>query len=172
MSAEADARKSVADEAQRAESAGLTAKWADAAVREMMTAVNVDDARQKALLVLQAFEKEAVDAKQPDQSTAFAIHAEQARQSASEVQVLQQQVGVLSKENQILKRAVAIQHEKQKEHQAQNEEVGRLRQALAQYQEQVHKLEVANYALNLHLRQANDAVNHAAMSGRFHPDVF
>ncbi|CAI7842944.1 unnamed protein product [Closterium sp. NIES-54] len=172
MSAEADSRKSTAEEAQRAESAGLTAKWADAAVREMMTAASVDDARQKALLVLQAFEKEALDAKHPDQSSAFAIHAEQARQSASEVEVLQQQVGVLSKENQILKRAVAIQHEKQKEHQAQNEEVGRLRQALAQYQEQVHKLEVANYALNLHLRQANDAVNHAAMSGRFHPDVF
>ncbi|GJP56529.1 hypothetical protein CLOM_g15593 [Closterium sp. NIES-68] len=170
MSTEADAQKAAADEAQRAGSEGLTAKWADVAVREMMTAASVDDARQKALLVLQAFEKESMDAKQQDQSAA--VHAEQERRSASELQLLQQQVGVLCKENQILKRAVAIQHEKQKEHQAQNEENASLRQALAQYQEQVHKLEVANYALNLHLRQANDAVNHAALSGRFHPDVF
>lgn len=57
--------------------------------------------------------------------------------------MLKEQVEVLVRDNIILKRAVAIQHERQKENDEKNQEVQHLKQLLGQYQEQFRSLEVS-----------------------------
>ncbi|WRX28046.1 Ubiquitin system component CUE - like 2 [Theobroma cacao] len=83
--------------------------------------------------------------------------------------MLKEQIEVLIQENTVLKRAVAIQHERQKEYQDKNHELQHLKQLVSQYQEQLRTLEVNNYALTMHLRQAQQS---NSIPGRFHPDVF
>lgn len=56
--------------------------------------------------------------------------------------LLKQQVEALIQENTILKRAVAIQHERQKEHEIRSQELQHLKQLVSQYQEQLRTLEV------------------------------
>lgn len=55
---------------------------------------------------------------------------------------LKEQIEVLLRENTILKRAVAIQHERQKEFEDKNLELQHLKQLVSQYQEQLRTLEV------------------------------
>lgn len=57
--------------------------------------------------------------------------------------MLKEQIEVLVRDNIILKRAVAIQHERQKENDEKNQEVQHLKQLLGQYQEQFRSLEVS-----------------------------
>lgn len=56
--------------------------------------------------------------------------------------MLKEQVEGLLRENGILKRAVAIQHERQKEFDDKNQEVQQLKQLVTQYQEQLTTLQV------------------------------
>lgn len=56
--------------------------------------------------------------------------------------MLKEQMEVFFRENTILKRAVAIQHERQKEYEVKNQELQHLKQLLPQYQEQLRVLEV------------------------------
>lgn len=56
--------------------------------------------------------------------------------------MLKDQIEALMRENSILKRAVAIQHERQKECDEKNHEVQNLKQLIIQYQEQLRTLEV------------------------------
>lgn len=56
--------------------------------------------------------------------------------------MLKEQVEALIQENAILKRAVSIQHERQKEFEDNGQELQRLKQLLSQYQEQLRTLEV------------------------------
>lgn len=56
--------------------------------------------------------------------------------------MLKQQIEGLVRENTILKRAVAIQHERQKEFEERNQELQHLKQLVSQYQEQCRTLEV------------------------------
>lgn len=56
--------------------------------------------------------------------------------------LLKEQIEVLLRENTILKRAVAIQHERQKECEDKNQELQHLKQVVSQYQEQLRTLEV------------------------------
>ena len=83
--------------------------------------------------------------------------------------MLKEHVEALIQENVILKRAVGIQHERQKEYEDRNQELKHLKQLVSQYQEQVRALEVNNYALTMHLKQAEQS---SSIPGRFHPDVF
>ena len=62
------------------------------------------------------------------------------------------------------------QQKRQKESDDQSQELQHLRQMVTQYQEQLRTLEVNNYALTLHLKQAQQ--NNSSIPGRFHPDVF
>lgn len=61
---------------------------------------------------------------------------------SQENMTLKEQLEVLLRENSILKRAVAIQHERQKEYDERTQELQQLKQLVAQYQEQVRNLEV------------------------------
>lgn len=56
--------------------------------------------------------------------------------------MLKEQLTVVLRENSVLKRAVAIQHERQKEFDERSHEVQNLKQLVLQYQEQVRTLEV------------------------------
>ncbi|KAH6782037.1 Ubiquitin system component Cue protein [Perilla frutescens var. hirtella] len=135
------------------------AEWVDLFVREMINATSIDDAKSRAATILESLEK----------SISSRARVEAAHSFHKENVMLKEQIEVVLRDNIILKRAVAIQHERQKENDEKNQEVQHLKQLLAQYQEQLRTLEANNYALTLRLQ-------HAQMSNsiprRFHPDVF
>ncbi|KAK8514284.1 hypothetical protein V6N13_063181 [Hibiscus sabdariffa] len=134
-------------------------EWVNLFVRQMMGASSVDDAQLRASKLLEVLE------------ISISKHvAEEAAQSFHKENVmLKEQIQVLIQENTVLKRAVAIQHERQKEYQDKNIELEHLKQLMSQYQEQLRTLEVNNYALSMHLKQAQQS---NSIPGRFHPDVF
>ncbi|KAE8669819.1 putative Ubiquitin system component Cue protein [Hibiscus syriacus] len=135
------------------------AEWVDLFVREMLSASSVGDAKARASKLLEVLEK----------SISKHVAEEAAQISHKENILLKEQIQVLVQENTVLKRAVAIQHERQKEYQDRNKELEHLKQLVPRYQEQMRSLEVNNYALTLHLRQAQQS---NSIPGRFHPDVF
>lgn len=135
------------------------AEWVELFVKEMMNASNVDDAKARASRMLEAFEK----------SVCARASVETERNFHQENMILQEQVEALIQENVILKRAICIQHERQKECEERDQELKHLKQLVSQYQEQVRALEVNNYALTMHLKQAEQ---NSSIPGRFHPDVF
>lgn len=133
------------------------AEWVELFVTEMTSATSIDDARLRAMRVLETLEKSISERAAGE--AAETIHKESV--------VFKEQIEVLLRENAILKRAVAIQHERQKEYDERSQEVQHLKQLLSQYQEQLRTLEVNNYALTMHLRQAQES---NSIPGRFHPD--
>ncbi|KDP30252.1 hypothetical protein JCGZ_17034 [Jatropha curcas] len=135
------------------------AEWVELFVREMMSASNVDDARARASRVLEVLEK----------SISARAGAEAAKSFQQENMMLKEQVQAFIQENAILKRAVSIQHERQKEYEDRGQELQHLKQLVAQYQDQLRALEVNNYALTMHLKQAQQS---SSIPGRFHPDIF
>ncbi|BFG40137.1 hypothetical protein CerSpe_264110 [Prunus speciosa] len=135
------------------------ADWVELVVREMMSASNMDDAKARASRVLEALEK----------SISGRATVEAAQSFHQENTMLKEQLEVLIQENTILKRAVSTQHERQKEYEDRGQELQHLKQLVGQYQEQLRTLEVNNYALTMHLKQAQQS---SSIPGRFHPDVF
>ncbi|KAG0499158.1 hypothetical protein HPP92_003474 [Vanilla planifolia] len=134
-------------------------EWVDLFVREMMNASDMDDARARASRALDVLEKSIV----------ARVNVETTENFHKESMILKEQVEVLLRENTILKRAVAIQHERQKDFDEKNQELQHLKHVVSQYQEQLRKLEVSNYALAMHLKQAQEG---NSIPGRFHPDIF
>ncbi|CAH8355450.1 unnamed protein product [Eruca vesicaria subsp. sativa] len=137
-------------------------EWVDLFVREMMSASDMKDAKDRAARALEALEK-SINAR------AGADAAMQSRLQ-QENSILRQQLEAIVQENSLLKRAVVTQQKRQKESEDQSQELQHLRQMVTQYQEQLRTLEVNNYALTLHLKQAQQ--NNSSIPGRFHPDVF
>ncbi|EEF35180.1 uncharacterized protein LOC8270192 [Ricinus communis] len=135
------------------------AEWVELFVNQMMSASNMDDARARASRALEALEK----------SICARAGAETAKSFQQENMMLKEQVQALIQENAILKRAVSIQHERQKEFEDRSQELQHLKQLVSQYQDQLRALEVSNYALTMHLKQAQQS---NSIPGRFHPDVF
>ncbi|KAJ3679142.1 hypothetical protein LUZ60_017153 [Juncus effusus] len=134
--------------------------WVELFVREMMNASDMDDARARASRALEVFEK-SVLARNCPADVIQTLHKENV--------MLKEQVDVVLRENGILKKAVAIQHERQKEFEGTNQELHNLKQLAAQYQDQIRNLEITNYTLSMHLRQAQQS---NSIPGRFHPDIF
>ena len=64
--------------------------------------------------------------------------------------MLKEQMEALLQENMILKRAVSIQHERQKEYEDRNQELQHLKQLVAQYQDQLRTLEVRPLKIYTH----------------------
>ncbi|XP_050367281.1 uncharacterized protein LOC126785700 [Argentina anserina] len=138
-------------------------EWVELFVREMSSATNVDDAKARAAKALEVFEKRIMSRAAAEAEEAAAVKEEE------ENMVLKQEVEEMRKENMILKRGVYIQNERLKELEARNQEVEHMKQLVNQYKEQVSKLEVANYGLELHLRQA--LCNNSVPLG-YNPHVF
>ncbi|KAG5383950.1 hypothetical protein IGI04_035420 [Brassica rapa subsp. trilocularis] len=78
------------------------------------------------------------------------------------------QFETIVQENNLLKRAVVTQRKRQRESEDQSQDLQHLRQMVTQYQEQHRTLEVNNYALTLHLKQAQQ--NNSSTPDWFHPD--
>ncbi|KAK4375463.1 hypothetical protein RND71_006140 [Anisodus tanguticus] len=129
------------------------AEWVELFVREMMSATSTDDARARATRVLESLAK----------SISAGARAEAAQKFQKE------QKEMILRDNAILKRAVSIQHERQKEYNDRNQEVQQLKQLIVQYQEQLRTLEANNYSLKMQLQQAQQC---NSIPGRFHPDIF
>ncbi|KAJ7977105.1 Ubiquitin system component Cue [Quillaja saponaria] len=130
-------------------------KWVDLFVHEMMNATNLDDARVRAARILEAFEQ--------------CISAQTRVSEELEHASLKEHLQSLLHDNQILKRAVAIQHERFLEQEERTKGVQQLKHVLSQYQERLRNLELNNYALKLHLQRAQGS---SAMSGHSLPDIF
>ncbi|XP_074267099.1 uncharacterized protein LOC141590403, partial [Silene latifolia] len=107
-------------------------EWVELFVREMSVASDVNDARIRATRALEAFEK----------SICARANAQTAQNFQQKNLMLKEQVESLLQENGILKRAVSIQHERQKEFEAKSGEVQQLKQLLSQCQEHIRTLEV------------------------------
>mmetsp|Transcript_34111 Transcript_34111/g.96671 ORF Transcript_34111/g.96671 Transcript_34111/m.96671 type:complete len:312 (-) Transcript_34111:132-1067(-) len=130
------------------------AEWVQVVVSEMSSATDMDDAQARAARVLQSFEAQVQSAE---------------RQAASkELAALHAQVAELARGNTILKKAVQIQNTRMQDLADKEAQLAALQQALAQQQEKIRVLELSNYSLNMHLRQA--ASN--PMPQHRHPDVF
>jgi hypothetical protein len=162
-----------------------SSEWVELFVREMMSSSDIDDARARASRALEAFEKSIMDR----------VGAEAVHNLHRENAMLKEQLSIILRENAVLKRGVAIQHERQKEFDVRTQEADSLKQLVLQYQEQLKTLEVLpvitssnfdhsvqkvksgnrgslqinNYALRVHLKQAQQ---NNSMPGRFPPDVF
>ncbi|KAJ0677551.1 hypothetical protein HanOQP8_Chr12g0437951 [Helianthus annuus] len=143
------------------------AEWVELFVTEMTSATSIDDARLRAMHVLGRLEKSISERAVGD--AAETLHKASPSLKQSNAHFFKGQIEVLLRENAILKRAVAIQHERQKEYDERTVEVQQLKQLLSQYQEQLRTLEVNNYALTMHLKQAQ---GNNSIPGRFHPDIF
>lgn len=134
--------------------------WVSLLVREVTQSSGTDDAKVRAERVLEALEK----------TLSARAHEEAGKKFQEESVAVQQQVEVLIKDNTVLKRAVAIQHERQKALEDANQQLEFLKQLIPQYQEKVRHLEVNNYALKLQLEQMEHG--NSMMPQRFNPDVF
>ncbi|GKV05800.1 hypothetical protein SLEP1_g17766 [Rubroshorea leprosula] len=130
-------------------------QWVDLFVREMMSVTNLDDARGRAAKILEAFERN--------------ITANTRAAKELELASLKENLQGLLNNNQILKKAVAIQHQRNLEQEVNEREVCQLKLMLSQYQEQVRNLELSNYALKLHLQRAQES---SSLHGQFHPDIY
>eukprot|EP00976_Prorocentrum_cordatum_P093364 1189342-Prorocentrum_minimum.AAC.4 len=111
----------------------------------MAGATNLQEARERAGNLLTQFEAavtEKVSTKGP---------------LAKENAAMQTQLQALARDSTILKRAVAIQNQRQQEHAHREQEVAQLQQTIVQYQEQLRNAELQNYALSMHLRQATSS---------------
>ncbi|KAJ7547871.1 hypothetical protein O6H91_08G107600 [Diphasiastrum complanatum] len=151
-------------------------EWVEHLVQEMLHASDLDDARNRATRALETFEKTlscragiVLEALQKKHMGSCFMSQECYMHMLQENASLKEQLQVMLRDNQILKRAVGIQHEKQLDHAAKSQELQQLKQLLTQYQEQLRTLEINNYALTLHLRKAQEG---SSIPGHFHPDVF
>ncbi|KAK6156502.1 hypothetical protein DH2020_010750 [Rehmannia glutinosa] len=109
------------------------AEWVDLLVREVLNGSNMEDKKARVSRALESLEKFIY----------LNATAEAAQRFQNENIVLKQQLEALIQENTILKRAVTIQHERQKEFQEMGQELHQLKQLVSQYQEQLRTLEVA-----------------------------
>ncbi|CAN6845900.1 unnamed protein product [Brassica oleracea] len=133
--------------------------WVALLIREVTQSTGIDDAKVRAAKVLEALE----------QALSSRAREEAWKIFQAEKVAVQQQVEDLMKDNTVLKRAVAIQHERQKAFEDANQQLELLKQVIPQYQEKIRNLEMNNYALNLRLQQAEQG---NSMLERFNPDVY
>lgn len=134
-------------------------EWVELLLREMNIATSQDDARIRARKVFEDLEK----------SISARSRAAADENVQKENIMLKGHIEQLMRDNTNLKRLVAIQHKRQKEMDDVNRELQHLRELVPQYQEQLRIEKVNNYALSMHLKQAQES---SSMPGRFHPDVF
>ncbi|KAK7255217.1 hypothetical protein RIF29_28622 [Crotalaria pallida] len=138
------------------------AQWVDLFVRQMVDATSVDDARGKVAVMLEALEKSIIARSSASADATGALQKENL--------MLKEQIEVLIKEKNSFKNAFRIQHERLSDYENKNQELQHLKQLVSQYQEQIRTLEMNNYTLAMHLKQAQQGNN--PFPGHFPPDVF
>ncbi|CAN0926646.1 hypothetical protein LINGRAHAP2_LOCUS35457 [Linum grandiflorum] len=133
-------------------------KWVDHFVQEMTTSADLNDARRRAAAILEVFEKSIASSQ-----------SRESKEKEMENAALRNHLQGLVSDNQILKRAVAIQHDRNLEQEEKAKEVHNVKVVLNQYQEQIRSLELSNYALKLHLQRAQHSSS--SFPGHFPPDI-
>ncbi|KAI3952823.1 hypothetical protein MKX01_006866 [Papaver californicum] len=131
------------------------ASWVDIFVQEMKSASGIDDARRRAARILEAFEKSVAENARASLEVSYALSSKEivmgnAPRDCGNERASAEHV----RDNSILKRAVAIQHERNLEHEVKVREVEQLKHAIGQFQEQIRTLEMNNYTLKVHLQRA------------------
>lgn len=124
-------------------------EWVEALVQTMSQAKDIPDARNRAAQALQAFEQATLATVQ--------VKADHSTQQ-------------LQRDNAILKRAVTIQNSRLQELAGREAELTSVKALVKQYHERIQSLELTNYSLAQHLRQATDGRSMDA--GRRDPHVF
>jgi len=132
-------------------------EWAELIVKEMSSASDLVDAKNRAFKILKILENSAARAS-PDEK----------HKVNKEHKIVKQMLGALLHQNGVLKRAFLIQHNRLKEYQEMVEERSQFNQILENYQKQIKALEEKNYALSFHLQQVNQCSN---TYGYRNPDV-
>jgi len=133
-------------------------EWAELIVKEMSSASDLVDAKNRAFKILKILENSAARAS-PDEK----------HKVNKEHKIVKQMLGALLHQNGVLKRAFLIQHNRLKESQEMVEERSQFNQILENYQKQIKALEEKNYALSFHLQQVNQCSN---TYGYRNPDVY
>ncbi|XP_020252559.1 uncharacterized protein LOC109829891 isoform X2 [Asparagus officinalis] len=128
--------------------------WVDLFVQEMHSVSNWDDVRGKATMLLEAFEKNVID---------------NSMTSKEEIGLLKEHLQCVSKDNNILKKGIQIQRERNLEQEEKLKEVPQLKHFISQCQEQIRKLEMDNYTLRVYLQRAQES---NSMPGHHHRDIF
>ncbi|WVY99992.1 hypothetical protein V8G54_026062 [Vigna mungo] len=148
------------------------AEWIDLFVREMTCATSVDDARARAARLLEVLEKSISAHASSGATTAlqrFWLLSLMNGFHSQENLMLKEQIEALTKEKNCFKSAFRIQLERLSDYDSKTQELQQLKQLVSQYQEQIRTLEVNNYALRMHLNQAQQ---YNSFPGRFPPDAF
>lgn len=143
---------------------GGAEEWVELFVIEMSFATSVEDAKARAANALEVFAQRIRSPAAAGAELLAAAHKEE------ENTVLKQQIEEVKKENMILKRAVSVQNERLNEFEGRNRELEHVKQMVSEYKEQLSKLEVANYSLAMHLKQAQQCNNSIPLS--FYPHDF
>lgn len=133
----------------------LSTSWLDSFLKQFYESRQPIEARARVAKVLEEFES-AVISKQ--------------RSESGEMMALKMDFDKLKKDNAILSKAVAVQHSRLQDLNAKEQEIQRMREMLAQYQERLRTLELTNYSLAMHLQRATGP-SFGPGSGR-PPDVF
>ncbi|XP_039055178.1 uncharacterized protein LOC120197852 [Hibiscus syriacus] len=120
----------------------------------MSSATNIDDAKARAARILEAFEGSVAN-----------------KRGAEEIEhaSLKEHLRSLLDNKQILRRAVAIQHERNVELGGKETEVQHLKLTLNHCIEQARTLELNNYTIRLHLQMAQQS---SSIKGQFPPDIY
>ncbi|KAL9248057.1 hypothetical protein vseg_021420 [Gypsophila vaccaria] len=125
-------------------------KWVEMFVQEMTSATSLEDAKTRAARVLLATRD-----KEKKKST-----SEQAEQTLK-----------LSQENYVLKRLVVAQHERIKGLEETKKEMEKISGMLTQCKEELRVSQMSNYALKVHINQAQYGCNPMINTTNFPPDV-
>lgn len=128
--------------------------WVDLFVQEMTKASGWDDVRGRTTKILEAFEKNVIV---------------NSMTSKEEIASLKEQLQCILKDNNILKKGIQIQHERNLEQDEKLKEVPQLKHFISQCQEQIRKLEMDNYTLRIHLQRAQEA---NSTSSHYNRDIF
>ncbi|KAG2491546.1 hypothetical protein HYH03_010117 [Edaphochlamys debaryana] len=152
--AAAAAAASEAEAAAAASGPQTAEQWVEVLVAEMAAASDLTNARQRAAGFLRQFE---------------AFVARLTRQQVEASGSTAARAAKLAEENAVLKKAVQIQHRQLQERAGLEAEVAALKAHMAQQQEQLRTLQVSNYSLSLHLKNATQG---AFVDMPRNPDVF
>ncbi|KAF8658511.1 hypothetical protein HU200_058967 [Digitaria exilis] len=133
-------------------------EWAELIVKEMSSASDLVDARNRAIKILKLWEKSAAQ-----------INPNEKLKVQKEHKIVKQMLGGLLQQNGVLKRAFLMQHNRLKEYQEMVQERSQFNQILEKYQKQIKALEEKNFTLSFHLQQVNQCSNTYSYRN---PDVF
>ncbi|XP_051202821.1 uncharacterized protein [Lolium perenne] len=131
-------------------------EWAELIVKEMLSASDMIDAKNRALRILELLEKSTSRCITPDE-----------QKMREEHKILKQMLVTLVPQNSILKRGFLIQHNRLKDYHDMVQERSQFKEIVAKYQNQIKALEDRNYVLSYHLAQSKNST-----SGHRNPDVF